>query len=219
MSSMNKMMVFFVVVIMGVFVVLLYLNQNSASSKSPLESVEGLVTPTAGQISIVPQTPTTTQSLSTAPSPVQVGQEEQVSQKFTTATITTNRGDITLQLYPDEAPKTVANFIKKAQTNFYNNLTFHRVEEWVIQGGDPLRNGTGGGNMATEINSKPFVAGSLGVARGGDIKISNDSQFFITKSDASWLDNQYTNFGIVTSGMDVVQKIQIGDKIYKITVP
>ena len=67
--------------------------------------------------------------------------------------------------------------------------------------------------MPTEINNKPFVVGSLGVARGQDIKISNDSQFFITKTDASWLNNQYTNFGIVTEGMDVVNKIEIGDKI------
>ncbi|MCL4387183.1 peptidylprolyl isomerase, partial [Patescibacteria group bacterium] len=63
-----------------------------------------------------------------------------------------------------------------------------------------------------------FMAGSLGVARGQDINISNDSQFFITKMDANWLNKQYTNFGIVTKGMDVVKNIQIGDKILGITV-
>ena len=95
---------------------------------------------------------------------------------------------------------------------------FHRVEDWVIQGGDPTGTGSGGGQMQTEINSKPFVTGSLGVARGGDPRISNDSQFFIVKSDAAWLNQQYTNFGIVTEGMDVVNKIQIGDKILGITI-
>lgn len=134
------------------------------------------------------------------------------------ATITTSKGDIILELYPQSAPRTVANFVQKAQNGFYKNLTFHRVEDWVIQGGDPLGNGTGGGNIATELSKEPFVIGSLGVARGADIKISNDSQFFITKTDASWLNEQYTNFGKVTEGMDIVGKIQKNDKILNITV-
>jgi cyclophilin family peptidyl-prolyl cis-trans isomerase len=132
------------------------------------------------------------------------------------AVIKTEKGDITLTLYPTDAPKTVANFIEKAKSGFYKNLTFHRVEDWVVQGGDPLGTGTGGGDMPTELNNKPFVVGSLGVARGGNIKISNDSQFFIATTDASWLNSQYTNFGIVTNGMDVVKKIEIGDKILEI---
>ena len=92
------------------------------------------------------------------------------------------------------------------------------MEDWVIQGGDPLGNGTGGGKMQTELNNKPFIVGSLGVARGQDINVSNDAQFFITKKESSWLDGQYTNFGIVEKGMDVVEKIQIGDKILGITI-
>jgi len=134
-----------------------------------------------------------------------------------TAIIKTEKGDITLTLYPSDAPKTVANFIEKAKSGFYNNLTFHRVEDWVIQGGDPLGTGTGGGDMPTELNNKPFIIGSLGVARGPDIKISNDAQFFITKTEASWLNNQYANFGIVTNGMDIAENIEIGDKILRIT--
>lgn len=134
------------------------------------------------------------------------------------AIIKTVRGDIDLTLYPEAAPKTVANFVKKSNAGFYRNLTFHRVEDWVIQGGDPLGNGTGGGSIPTELNDKPFVAGSLGVARGQDINISNDAQFFITKSDASWLNKQYTNFGMVTKGMDVVQKMQKGDMIQSIII-
>ena len=112
----------------------------------------------------------------------------------------------------------IKNFINKSQSGFYKDLTFHRVEDWVVQGGDPQGNGTGGGQMLTESNQLPFVDGSLGVARGPDPRISNDAQFFITKGTASHLDGQYTNFGIVTSGMDVVNKIQIGDKILGITV-
>lgn len=155
--------------------------------------------------------PTTTSLPSATPVP------SDTTQQANTAIIKTEKGDITLSLYPNDAPKTVANFITKAKSGFYNNLTFHRVEDWVIQGGDPLGNGTGGGNMPTELNNKPFVVGSLGVARGPDIKVSNDAQFFITKTDASWLNSQYTNFGIVTNAMDVVKKIEIGDKILQIT--
>lgn len=134
------------------------------------------------------------------------------------ATIKTTKGDIKVTLRSDQAPHTVINFINKAETNFYKNLTFHRVEDWVIQGGDPQGTGAGGGQMATEINQLPFKAGSLGVARKNDIRVSNDAQFFITKTDASWLDQQYTNFGEVTEGMDVVNKISVGDKILGITV-
>jgi len=134
------------------------------------------------------------------------------------ATIKTSRGDIDLTLFGSQAPNTVKNFILKADTGFYNGLTFHRVEDWVIQGGDPKGDGTGGGQMAAEQTQQPFVTGSLGVARGSNPQINNDSQFFITKSDASWLNGQYTNFGIVTSGMDVVNNIQKGDKILGITI-
>lgn len=153
-----------------------------------------------------------------SPSATSVPTEEMQQKNTNTAVIKTSKGDITLTLYPKDAPNTANNFVKKAKSGFYNNLTFHRVEDWVIQGGDPLGNGTGGGNMPTELNDKPFVVGSLGVARGQDIKISNDSQFFITKKDASWLNGQYTNFGIVTKGMDVVEKIEVGDKITQITI-
>lgn len=135
-----------------------------------------------------------------------------------TAVVSTSKGDITIELYGNAAPNTVANFVSKAKSDYYKDLTFHRVEDWVLQGGDPLGNGTGGGKMSTELNKISFTTGSVGVARGGDINYSNDSQFFIVKSDATWLDNQYTNFGKVTSGMDVVSAMAIGDKILSITI-
>lgn len=137
------------------------------------------------------------------------------------ATIKTSQGDITLTLFRSDAPGTVANFVNKAKSGFYKNLIFHRVEDWVIQGGDPAGTGTGGSDMPTELNQKSFITGSLGVAghQGADGKIiNNDAQFFITKSDATWLNGQYTNFGIVTSGIDVVNKIKIGDKILAVTI-
>lgn len=146
-----------------------------------------------------------------------VGVEEPVPASAS-ATIVTSKGTIVLTLFGDKAPISVKNFIAKAKSGFYTNLTFHRVEDWVIQGGDPKGNGTGGGQMASEFSDTPFVRGSLGVARGSNPDLSNDSQFFITKIDSSHLNNQYTNFGKVESGLDVVDKIAIGDKIQQVTI-
>ncbi|MBI2053051.1 MAG: peptidylprolyl isomerase [Candidatus Ryanbacteria bacterium] len=152
--------------------------------------------------------------------------QEEATKKIVKATIKTAKGNIVLDLYPDVAPKTVDNFVTKAKAGYFNGLKFHRVEDWVIQGGDPLSRdeskkqlwGTGGGDISTELNAKPFIVGALGVARGRDINISNDSQFFIVKKDAQFLNNQYTLFGQVVSGMEAVNQIAIGDVIEKISV-
>jgi cyclophilin family peptidyl-prolyl cis-trans isomerase len=127
-------------------------------------------------------------------------------------------GSFTIAFRADKAPKTVDNFANKAKAKFYDGLSFHRVEDWVVQGGDPQGSGRGGGQMPSELNDLPFKVGAVGIARGADIKINNDSQWFVVKTDASWLNGQYTNFGQVTSGMDVVNGIKIGDKIKSITL-
>ena len=127
-------------------------------------------------------------------------------------------GSFTFRLRPDKAPATVSNFVQKAKDHKYDGLRFHRVEDWVVQGGDPLGNGQGGGKMPSEYNDLPFGVGAVGIARGGDPKINNDMQWFVTKADASWLNKQYTNFGQVQSGMDVVLKIAIGDVIKAIRI-
>ena len=157
--------------------------------------------------------PTPTISPTLAPSPA--------IKKDALVIINTDRGPITIKLFPDLAPKTVQNFLSKIQSNHYNGLTFHRVEPgFVIQGGDPLGNGTGGGQIASEINSQPFVLGSVGLARGGNIAVSNDSQFFIclATETCQHLSNQYVNFGQVTSGMEAAGTIKPNDKIISITV-
>src|SRR5512146_3158320 len=121
-------------------------------------------------------------------------------------------GSFTIEFHADQAPKTVDNFVTKAQAKFYNGLTFHRVEDWVVQGGDPLGTGTGGQRVPSEYNDLSFKTGAVGIARGQDPAFNNDSQWFVVKKDSNFLDRQYTNFGQVTSGMDVVTKIAIGDK-------
>ena len=194
-------------ILLGLFVVFVI---NNNATKPKLATDETLLdlsslSPTPTQTQILNLTPTKTATISSEIKNVQ-------------ATIKTNRGDIEITLYPKEAPNTVANFAEKAKSGFYNDLIFHRVEGWVIQGGDPDGNGTGGGNMPVEFNNKPFVVGALGVASRGDGKVQNDAQFFITKTDSQFLNGKYTNFGIVTKGMDVVNKIEINDKILGIIV-
>ena len=127
-------------------------------------------------------------------------------------------GSFTIALRPDKAPQTVERFAGKARGGFYNNLIFHRVEDWVVQGGDPLGTGTGGEKVPSEYNDLTFALGAVGIARGPDPAINNGSQWFVVKKESSFLDKQYTNFGTVTSGMDVVNGVKIGDKIKSITV-
>lgn len=139
--------------------------------------------------------------------------------KATKATVELAKGgSFTIALRPDKAPQTVDRFAGKAKSGFYNNLTFHRVEDWVTQGGDPLGTGTGGGRVPSEYNDLPFKTGAVGIARGQDPAFNNDSQWFVVKKDSTFLDKQYTNFGQVTTGMDVVNGIKIGDKIKSITI-
>ena len=107
---------------------------------------------------------------------------------------------------------------RKARSGFYDNLTFHRVEDWVVQGGDPKGTGTGGERVPSEYNDLSFKLGAAGIARGQDPAFNNDSQLFFVKKDSTFLDKQYTNFGQVTSGMDVIAGIKIGDKIKSIKI-
>jgi peptidyl-prolyl cis-trans isomerase B (cyclophilin B) len=124
-------------------------------------------------------------------------------------------GTISLELYADIAPITVTNFINLANEGFYDGLTFHRIiEGFMIQGGDPLGNGTGGSDQTIEgeflynghENTISHVRGVISMARSQDYN-SASSQFFIMHQDYTGLDGQYAAFGIVTDGMDVVDKI------------
>jgi cyclophilin family peptidyl-prolyl cis-trans isomerase len=128
-------------------------------------------------------------------------------------TIDTGRGPIVLEVYPDLMPITVANFDKLVKSDFYNGLKFHRVENWVIQGGDPKGNGTGGPGWQIKLETSSQLKnlrGAVAMARSMDPD-SAGSQFYILKKDASWLDGQYAVFGKVVQGMDVVDQIKIGD--------
>jgi len=161
-----------------------------------------------GQNQTIP-TPVPTITISTTPA--------STSTKVTSNTValTTKDGQITLNLFLDKTPNTVANFINKVNSGFYNGLTFHRViAGFMAQGGDP----TGTGEQKSELNDIPFIRGTIGLARTDKTdQISSDNQFFIcfTTEGCQHLTSQYVNFGQVTSGLDVLDKIQQGDKIIK----
>jgi peptidyl-prolyl cis-trans isomerase B (cyclophilin B) len=129
---------------------------------------------------------------------------------MTTATINTDRGAIGLELFDEDAPKTVANFRKLAGEHFYDGVIFHRViRDFMIQGGDPDGTGTGGPGYTfeDEINDHKVVRGALAMANAGPN--TNGSQFFIvTTASAPWLDGKHTVFGQVSSGMETVDAIE-----------
>ncbi len=143
------------------------------------------------------------------------------SKKYT-ATVHTSRGDFVISFVdPKVAPQTVNNFVVNAQEHYYDGLTFHRVVPgFVVQGGDPLGNGTGGPNykLPDESNASQWPRGTLGMASSA-AGVSG-SQFFITLGDAPFLatNGVYNRFGQVTAGMDVIDSIRVGDRMTSIDI-
>lgn len=142
-------------------------------------------------------------------------------QKTLRAVIQTERGNIELELYPQYAPQTVNNFVFLSRQGFYDGVTFHRViKDFVIQGGDPTGSGRGGPGyrFADEVANNPLKheKGVISMANAGPN--TNGSQFFITHSPQPHLNGKHTVFGKVVQGQDVVDAIQQGDQIIKVTI-
>ncbi len=137
-----------------------------------------------------------------------------------TATFDTARGPIKIELYPDKAPLTVANFVNLVQRGFYDDLTFHRViPDFMIQGGCPEGSGRGGPGYRFEDETSNGVRherGVLSMANAGPN--TNGSQFFITHVATPWLDGKHTVFGKVTEGLDVVDSVAGGDEIKSVKI-
>jgi len=134
--------------------------------------------------------------------------------------IETENGEIIIELYPEDAPNHVASFKALIAKGFYDGLIFHRViADFMAQGGDPTGTGRGGPGytIKAEFNARKHLRGTVSMARTHDPD-SAGSQFFICFSPQSYLDGQYTVFGQVTKGMDVVDKIKIGTVMKKLTV-
>jgi cyclophilin family peptidyl-prolyl cis-trans isomerase len=132
------------------------------------------------------------------------------SKKKYTAVMKTSKGDIKFKLYSNSTPITVNNFVYLAKNKFYDGVVFHRIiKDFMVQGGDPLGNGTGGPGYSfkDEVSDKKLVKGSLAMANAGPN--TNGSQFFIvTAKDTPWLDGKHTNFGEVIEGLDILEKIE-----------
>jgi len=134
--------------------------------------------------------------------------------------ITTDKGDIVFTFFPEEAPVHTAAFMKLAEEGFYDGLTFHRVEPgFVIQGGDPDGNGTGGPGyrLKAEFSDLPHVRGTVAMARSS-APDSAGSQFYICLADARFLDKNYTVFGQMTEGFETLDAIRRGDTMKMVTV-
>ncbi|MDQ6954294.1 MAG: peptidylprolyl isomerase [Mariprofundaceae bacterium] len=134
--------------------------------------------------------------------------------------IETKNGDMLIELYSDSAPNTVANFKALAGKGYYDGLKFHRViADFMAQGGDPKGTGTGGPGykVKAEFNDRKHVRGTLAMARSSDPD-SAGSQFYICFVPTPHLDGQYTIFGQVTEGLDVLDKIKQGDLMIKVSV-
>jgi cyclophilin family peptidyl-prolyl cis-trans isomerase len=157
-------------------------------------------------------------STSTVTTPSQPAQKNNNQQKFMNATLHTNKGDISIEFLPSQAPQTVENFTKLASSGFYDGVKFHRViKDFMIQGGDPLTKddskqamwGTGGPGykFADEITAmNKNDEGTLSMANSGPN--TNGSQFFINLRNNNFLDTKHTVFGRVTQGIDVVRAIE-----------
>jgi len=137
------------------------------------------------------------------------------------ATISTNRGDIELELYPEHAPKTVNNFVFLAREGFYDGVSFHRViNNFMIQGGDPTGTGRGGPGyrFEDELRGNPLKHGTGYISMANAGPNTNGSQFFITHAPQPHLDGKHTVFGKVAVGQDVVDSIRQGDVMQSVTI-
>jgi peptidyl-prolyl cis-trans isomerase B (cyclophilin B) len=187
---------------------------NGAAVQPPT----GTTQPPAGQPPSAQVSPQT--SPATTPTPAKSKQEIAVEYAHAKAVIVTNKGTITFEFFPKEAPLTVDNFVKLADKKFYDGLVWHRyVPGFVIQGGDPNTRqkdestwgmGGPGYNVPAEFNTHKHLEGAVAMARANDPN-SAGSQFYICLAPQPSLDGQYTVFGQVVSGMDVVLKLRKGD--------
>jgi len=210
---MKPVFIFIAILVLGFFGVYMFTNQNNKpASQNPISNLQT-------------GTPTLTSSPTPAGQSPLGGANDFISAK--SAIIKTAKGNIEIELYPQDAPKTVTNFATLSKRGYYNGLTFHRVEPgFVIQGGDPNGNGTGGSSIygakfedELNANTTSYKAGYLEgvVAMANSGPNTNGSQFFIMLANNS-LPHAYTIFGKVTKGMDVVKNIVAGDKMTSVVV-
>ena len=189
----------------------------STSSSPTAGNTPGADSPEA-KSSETPESKTMTSTTTSNPNPDLTADANGLS--HATVVMNTTKGMIKFKFYPNDAPKTVHRMIELINKGFYNGLNFHRVVPgFVVQGGDPQGNGTGGSGqkLDAEFNNRRHIEGAVAMARAADPN-SADSQFYITLGTHPHLDHNYTVFGQVTEGMDVAKKLQMGDTMTTVVV-
>lgn len=210
---------------LGVFLIIFTIGTGIYFAVSKLKNEVGSVTaspsPSPAELNFVSNT-----STSPKPSELPLARNKKLAQfpgilkpeilQNKEAVIQTNKGNIALQIYP-EASMAASNFMVLAANGFYDGLKFHRVEDWVAQGGDPQGTGSGGPGyqFPDEPVNRAYVKGIVAMANSGPN--TNGSQFFILKKDTP-LPPKYTIFGVVISGQEVVDQLVIGDVMQKVVI-
>lgn len=222
----NKLLVtLLVIVVLGIGAAFLYLKKMSPDEGA---SPEGANDPNAAQTQFTSTggTPAPESSSGDGAQPTSASNPnpdlntDANGLSVATVTMTTTQGVIKFKFYPKDAPGTVKRIIELINQNFYNGLAFHRVVPgFVVQGGDPQGNGTGGSGqkLKAEFNDRKHLEGAVAMARAADPD-SADSQFYFSLGPHPHLDHNYTVFGQVIEGMDVVRKLQVGDKMTTVVV-
>jgi cyclophilin family peptidyl-prolyl cis-trans isomerase len=218
----NKMIPIVLAIVASLFIIvaLIYIQgqknppgSEAVTSQAPVEATSPLPSSTAAA------TPTDNQEKKVSnPNPDLTADANGLSKA--TVIMTTNKGVIKFKFYSKDAPNTVKRMVELINQGFYNGLAFHRVVPgFVIQGGDPLGNGTGGSGQKqkAEFNTRRHIEGTVAMARAQDPD-SADSQFYISLGTHPHLDRNYTVFGQLTEGMDVARQIQVGDKMQTVII-
>lgn len=213
-----RTIIIFILTIMIIPMLIIGCQKEKATSSSQTSQQSSQVSPTPEAKKPEPASATTEKpkTLELQPKP-----EKKITRDNAAAIIELAKGGrIVIEFYPNDAPNTVDNFIKLAQKGFYDGLKFHRVVPgFVVQGGDPLGDGTGGPGytIKAEFNSRKHLTGTVAMARAMDPD-SAGSQFYICLEPQPGLDGQYTVFGQVIEGMDLVKGIKVGDVMKKVTI-
>lgn len=201
-----------------VVVGIVYVQKNKSAGDNAVAQAPSAITNAPAPAAV----PSTAPSEATAasPGPVDLTTDPSSGLSKSTVVMTTTQGVIKFKFYTKDAPVTVNRLVELISKGFYNGLSFHRVvPDFVIQGGDPAGNGTGGSgvHLKAEFNDRHHLEGTVAMARAADPD-SADSQFYICLAPQPRLDHQYTVVGQVIDGMDVVRKIHVGDKMTSVTL-
>lgn len=227
----HVIIVFFIFGILAVILgsITIFANKKSPMQASPSPSVLSLVGLQGSQVPLASDGANTSNAAANATEfkgaiEIEASESANPDAARVVQVTLTNGKSFTMALYEDLAPKTVTNFVKNVSSGIYNGLLIFRVEKTkegkagLIQTGDPTNTGSGGGMIQAEYNKRPFIAGSVGIARGQNRDLNSATQFFVMTQALPQLNEEYTNIGMVIEGIEVVAEIKQGQPIQTVTI-